>query len=255
MCNNKTGCRGFECSCPNVYKPRGVSCITYMNKPESLYRDIAHLLIENTVQWVPGVRGSRRAPKKTSCQSNLIRKISMYMTCTEPASCVRKNVYTKSQVEKVWTKLHATTLKIRCCYMYMISSPEDQNGIILFGNGDVYKGCIKNSIANGEGCYFFSNGDSLHGLFENGQALSSMVYMWYNTDTAVIEYRDGMIERWVQLCIDNDVYKVCGHYWISSLSSMPLECSLTLSRICCLPLTKRHAAKDLSPCGLQMFVE
>ena len=54
--------------------------------------------------------------------------------------------------------------------MYMISSPQDQNGIILFGNGDVYQGCIQYSIANGEGCYFFSNRDSLHGLFENGQA-------------------------------------------------------------------------------------
>jgi len=207
------------------------------------------------MHWVPGVRGSKRAPKKMSCQSNLIRKISMHMTCAKAASCVRKSVYTKDQVEKVWTKLDATTLKISYCYKYMISFPQDHNGIILFGNGDVYQGYIKNSTASGEGCYFFSNGDSLHGLFENGQASSSMVYMWYNTDTAVIEYKDGIIERWIQLLIDNDVYEVCAQQWIASSSSMPSGCSLILGKTRSLPLTKRHAQKDLSHCGFQMFVE
>ena len=246
---------GFECYCHDLYKPRSMIARTCMNKPGSLYRDIAHLLVENTMHWVPGVRGSKRAPKKTSCQSNLIRKISKYMTCTEGASCVRKSVCTKDQVEKVWTKLDATTLKIKYCYKYMISLPQDHNGIILFGNGDVYQGCIKNTTASGDGCYFFSNGDSLHGVFENGQASLSMVYMWYNTDTAVVEYKDGIIDSWVQLCIDNDVYEVCRHQWISSLSSMPLGCSLTLIKTRSLPMTKRHPHKDISQCGFQIFVE
>ena len=253
FCKNKTGCRGFARSCPDVHKPRGVRTTTYMNKPGSLYRDIAHLSVENTEHWVPGVQGSKRTHKKTSCQSNLIRKINMHMTCAEAASCVQKNIYIQDQ--KVWTKLHATTLKIRCCYKYMISSPQDQNGIIMFGNGDVYQGCIKNSTASRDGCYFFSNGDILHGLFENRQASSSMVYKWYNTDTVVIEYKDWMIERWVQLCVDNDVYEVCGHHWIESSSSMSSGCSLTLSKTRSLPLTRRHAPKDLSPSGFQMFVE
>jgi len=255
LCKNKTGYGGFECSCHDVYKPRCVLIRICMDKPGSLYRDIAHLLVENTMHWVSGVRGLKRAPKKMSCQSNLIRKISMYMTCANDASCVRKSVHTKHQVEKVWMKLDATTLQIRYCYKYMISLPQDQNGIILFGNGDVYQGCIKNGTASGAGCYFFSNGDSLHGLFENGHASSSMVYMWYNTDTVVIEYKDGIIEKWVQLLIDNDVYEVCGHQWIASSSTMPSGYSLTLSKTRSLALTRRCAQKNLSHCVLQMFVE
>jgi len=245
----------FEYYCYDLYKPSSVLTRTYMDKPGSLFRDIAHLLVENTMHWVPGVRGSKRAPKKMYCQSNLIRKISTHMKCAEAASCVRKSVCIKNQDEKVWTKLDATTLKIRHCYKYMISLPQDHNGIILFGNGDVYRGCIKNSTASGDGCYFFSNGDSLHGVFENGQASSSMVYMWYNTDTAVVEYKDGMIDSWVQLCIDNEVYEVCAHQWIVSLSSMPSECSLTLIKTRSLPMTKRHPHKDISQCGFQIFVD
>ena len=77
----------------------------------------------------------------------------------------------------------------------------------------------------------------------------------YTTDTAVIEYRNGMIERWVQLCVDNNIYEVCGHHWIASSSTMSSECSLTLTKTRSLPQTRRHVPKDLLPCGFQMFVE
>lgn len=229
------------CTSVQLYK-----FVRRMNKSGSLYRGIACFLVENTVHWVPGVRGSKHAPLKTSSQSNVIRKISKYMTCANAPSCVSKD-----QVEKVWTKLH----EIQSCYKYMISSPQDRNGVILFGNGDVYEGCIENSTASGEGCYFFSNGDSLHGLFENGQASSSMVYFWYSTDTAVVEYKHGMIEKWVQLCLDNDVYKVDGHDWIKGSVFLPSECSLSLHKTGSLALTRRHAARDFSAHKRQMFVE
>jgi hypothetical protein len=133
--------------------------------------------------------------------------------------------------------------------MYMISSVHDQNGIILFGNGDVYKGCIKDSMVSGQGCYFFLNGDSLHGRFENGRALSGMVYMWKNTDTAFIDYKDGVFEKWVQLCIDNDIYAVRAQHIVGSIHS------LTLYKSYALELPKRGCRKDLSVSRFRVCVQ
>ena len=73
-------------------------------------------------------------------------------------------------------------------------------------------------------------------------------HRWF-IDTAVVEYKHGMIEKWVQLCLDNDVYKVDGHDWIKGSAFLPSECSLSLA------LTRRHAARDFSAHKRQMFVE
>jgi hypothetical protein len=226
-----------------------------MEKTGSLFRDIAHLIVENHVEWVPGVRGLKRNVNPPCSDCRTIRRTSSYMACVKLATCVRKNRLKHDKVERMWGKVHPDTLKIRYCHMYMISSPHDENGVILFGNGDVYKGCIKDNLVHGRGCYFFLNGDSLHGLFENGRASSGMVYMWNNTDTTFVDYKDGLVENWVQMCLDNDIYKVCGQSRISKIGSLCPEYSLTLYKTGSLGLVKRNPIKDFSMSFMSIFVD
>ena len=55
-----------------------------MKNFDSLYRKIAHLLVENDIHWVSGVKGLMTRPiQKTFTGTQILQKVSLHMKCCE----------------------------------------------------------------------------------------------------------------------------------------------------------------------------
>jgi len=211
---------------------------------DSLYRKIAHLLVENDIQWISGVKGLRRPIKKTFTGTRVLQKISLHMKCCEYQACTKKGENPLSKHQTIRVEINSETLQICACHLYMLSKTIDTSGLILFSNGDVYKGCIKNGIVNGPGVYYFLNGDSLHGFFNNGKPTEGMVYIWKTLDSIFVEYHNAICARFVQVWLRNEIFEVISQSMTSNLDVLMLKYSIQLKKNTCVPLLSHNKFPD-----------
>jgi len=126
----------------------------------------------------------------------------------------------------------------------MFSETMDPSGLILFSNGDVYRGYVKNGTVNGPGVYYFLNGDSLHGLFDNGNPTEGMVYIWKTLDSILVKYHNAICARFVQVWLRNEVFEVITQSISSILEVLMLEYSIELKKNMCIPLSSHNKFSD-----------
>ena len=196
----------------------------------TLYHEISHLLVENNVFSNPQCKWQNRqpgSPKKSTV--GVVQMVYPCMAMDSKATCTMYSKNDSRPVEYAWGTVHPNTLKMDTCAMYMQSRPCDNAGILLFGNGDVFQGCIEANRVQGAGIYYFVNGDSLHGLFTRGRPSGNMVYVWKNRDTSLVHYdeRTAACTSVLQICLGDEVYKVVSE----TRSPSQLRLTLTLEHI------------------------
>lgn len=195
-----------------------------------LYHDISHLLVENYV-FTNSHSVTRKAQPLRAKKSTVgvVQAVCPYMAMHAKPTCSRQAKCSNSPDEYVWGIVHPNTLKMDTCAMYMQSKLCDTAGVVLFENGDVFRGCIKVNCVNGAGVYYFVNGDSLHGVFAFGRPSGNMAYVWKNRDTCVLHYdnKTALCTSVLQVCLDDQVYKVIS----DTRSPSRLRVTLTLDHL------------------------
>jgi len=215
-----------------------------MKHSDSLFRKIAHLLVENDIKWVSGVKGLIPPIKNTFTDMRVLQKISLHMKSCEYQTCTKKGENILSKHETIRVEINSETLRVCSCHMYMYSKTIDHSGLILFNNGDVYRGCIQNGIVNGSGIYYFLNGDSLHGLFKNGEPQNGLVYIWKTLDCIFVEYHNSICARFVQVWLRNEVFDVISQSVTSNLQVLMLEYFIQLRKNMCIPVLSHNKFSD-----------
>jgi len=215
-----------------------------MKNFDSLFRKIAHLLVENDIHWVSGVKGLTRPIQKKINGTRILQKISLHMKCCEYQACTKKGENTLSKHETIRVEINSSTLQVCECHTYMFSKTIDPNGLILFSNGDVYRGYIKHGIVNGPGVYYFSNGDSLHGVFDNGNPTEGMVYIWKTLDSILVRYHNAICARFVQVWLRNEIFEVITQSISSNIEVLMLEYCIELRKNTCIPISSHNKFSD-----------
>jgi len=195
-----------------------------------LYHDISHLLAENDV-FTNSHSITRKVQHRPARKSTagVVQVVCPCMAAHAKPTCSRQAKSSNTPDEYAWGIVHPSTLKMDTCAMYMQSKLCDEAGVVLFENGDVFRGCIQVNCVHGAGVYYFVNGDSLHGVFTFGRPSGNMVYVWKNRDTAALYYdeKTALCTLVLQVCLDDQVYRVVS----DTRSPSRLRITLTLDHL------------------------